>query len=95
MLVDTGLAEEHGAPFAISTGLFFVAIFAAIFLGPRDLFQQLMELQEVVDEEGRLESTHSLVGLLCCLTANRAWNKVLAFLYFDGEANETIMAKGV
>ena len=41
-----------------------------------------MKLQEVVDEEGRLESTHSLVGLLCGLAAHGASHnfKVLASL---------------
>ena len=36
-----------------------------------------MKLQEVVDEEGRLESTHILVRLLCGLAAHRASDKLL------------------
>ena len=39
-----------------------------------------MELQEVVDDECRLESTHSLVGLLCCLAAHGASDKLLVSL---------------
>ena len=95
VLVNTGLAEKHGALFAIPTSLFFVAVFATIFLRPRNFFKQLMELQEVIDEEGRLESTHSLVWLLCCLATDRAWNEVLASLYFNRKTNETIVTKGV
>ena len=54
-----------------------------------------MELQEVVDEEGRLESIHSLVRLLCGLAAHRASDKVLVFLDFHWEATKTAMTERV
>ena len=54
-----------------------------------------MELQEVVDEEGRLESTHSLVGMLCGQAAHGASDKVFAFLKFQWEAIKTTMAERV
>ena len=49
-----------------------------------------MELQEVVDEEGRLESTHSLVGLLCGLAAQRANDKVFASLDLHREVGKAV-----
>ena len=54
-----------------------------------------MELQEVVDEEGRLESTHSLVGLLCGLAAHRASDKVLASLDLHGEVGKAVVTERV
>ena len=54
-----------------------------------------MELQEVVDEEGRLESTHSLVGLLCGLLAHRASDKVLASLDLHGEVGKAVVTERV
>ena len=54
-----------------------------------------MELQEVVDEEGRLESTHSLVGLLCGLSAHRASDKVLASLDLHGEVGKAVVTERV
>ena len=39
-----------------------------------------MELQEVVDEKGGLETTHSLVRLLCGLAAHGASDKLLVSL---------------
>ena len=54
-----------------------------------------MELQKVIDEEGRLESTHSLVGLLCDLPAHRARDKVLVFFDFHWEATKTAMTERV
>ena len=54
-----------------------------------------MELQEVVDEEGRLESTHSLVGLLCGLAAHRASDNVLASLDLRGEVGQAVVTERV
>ena len=54
-----------------------------------------MELQEVVDEEGRLELVRSLVAMLYFLAANRAFDKAIGSLNFHGEAVQTIVAKGV
>ena len=54
-----------------------------------------MELQEAVDEEGRLESTHSLVGLLCGLAAHGASHKVLASLDLHGEVGKAVMTERV
>ena len=54
-----------------------------------------MELQEVVDEEGRLESTHSFVGLLCGLAEHRASNKLLAFLDLQMEVRKTVLTERV
>ena len=48
-----------------------------------------MELQEVVNEESRLKSTHSLVRLLCGLLAHRASDKVIVFLEFHGQSAKT------
>ena len=52
-----------------------------------------MELQEVVDEEGRLESTHSLVGLLCGLAAHGSSHKVLASLHLHGEVGKAVVTE--
>ena len=54
-----------------------------------------MEHQEVVDEEGRLESTHSLVRLLCGLAAHKASDKVLVFLDVHWEVTKTAMTERV
>ena len=54
-----------------------------------------MELQEVVDEEGRLESTHSLVRLLCGLAAHGASDKVLASLDLHGEVGKAVVTERV
>ena len=54
-----------------------------------------MELHEVVDEEGRLESTHSLVGLLCGLAAHRASHKVFASLNLHGEVGKAVVTERV
>ena len=54
-----------------------------------------MELQEVVDEEGRLESTYSLVRLLCGLAAHRASDRVLASLDLHGEEGKAVVTERV
>ena len=55
-----------------------------------------MELQEVVDEEGRLESTHSLiVKLLCGLAAHGASHKVLASLDLHREVGKAVVTERV
>ena len=54
-----------------------------------------MELQEVVDEEGRLESTHSLVRLLCGLAAHGASHKVLASLDLHREVGKAVVTERV
>ena len=54
-----------------------------------------MELQDVIDEEGRLESTHSLVGLLCGLAAHGASDKVLASLDLHGEVGKAVVTERV
>ena len=54
-----------------------------------------MELQEVVDEEGRLESTHSLVRLLCGLAAHGASDKVLASLDLHGKVGKAVVTERV
>ena len=54
-----------------------------------------MELQEVVDEEGRLESTHSLVGLLCRLATHWTSHKVLASLDLHGEVGKAVVTERV
>ena len=54
-----------------------------------------MELQEVVDEEGRLESTHSLVRLLCSLAAHGASDKVFASLNLRGEVGKAVVTERV
>ena len=54
-----------------------------------------MELQEIVDDEGRLESTHSLVGLLCSLAAHGASHKVLASLDLHGEVGKAVVTERV
>ena len=54
-----------------------------------------MELQEVVDKESRLESTHSLVGLLCGLAAHGASDKVLASLDLHGEVGKAVVTERV
>ena len=52
-----------------------------------------MEFQEVVDEKSGLESTHSLVGLLCGLAAHRASDKVLASLDLYGEVSKAVVTE--
>ena len=52
-----------------------------------------MKLQKVVDEEGRLESTHSLFGLLCGLAAHGASDEVLVFFDFHWESTKTVMTE--
>ena len=54
-----------------------------------------MKLQEVVDEEGRLESTYSFVGLLCGLAAHWAIDKVFASLDLHREVGKAVVTKGV
>ena len=54
-----------------------------------------MELQEVVDEEGRLESTHSLVRLLSGLAAHGASDKVSASLVLHGEVDKAVVTERV
>ena len=54
-----------------------------------------MELQEVVNEESRLKSTHSLVRLLCGLLAHRASDKVIVFLEFHGQSAKTAITERV
>ena len=52
-----------------------------------------MELQEVVDVEGRLESTQS--RLLCGLAAHGASHKVLASLNLHREVGKAVVTERV
>ena len=54
-----------------------------------------MELQEVVNEEGRLESTHSLVRLLCCLAAHGTSDIVLTSLDLHREVGKAVVTERV
>ena len=95
VLVNTGLAEKHGALLTVSSGLFLVAVFTAVLLGARHLLKQLLELQEVVDEEGRLVSRDTLVWLLAGLAAHRTCDTLTASLHLNGEGDETLVAEAV
>ena len=54
-----------------------------------------MQLDQVVDVVGRLESTHSIVRFLSLLAAHRASDKVLASLDFHWEVGKTAMTERV
>ena len=53
------------------------------------------ELEVVDDEKGRLESTHSLVRLLCGLAAHGASHKVLASLDLHREVGKAVVTERV
>ena len=52
-----------------------------------------MKLQEVVDEEGRLESTGSVVRLLCALATHRTSDEVLTIMDLDGKVGKAVVTK--
>ena len=54
-----------------------------------------MELQEVIDDEGRLESTYSFIRLLCGLAAHWTIDNAFATLDMHGEVGKAVVTEGV
>ena len=72
-----------------------MAVLTAILLGARHFLKQPAELQQVVDEEGRLVSRDTLVWLLAGLAAHWTGDTLTAFLHLYREGAETLVTEAV